>query len=163
MGKWTAFKSKLSAFELEPDYAAKVEAAKGAYIGLSTAEMAWEFSLNRNTKQKLENEIKLTNIELEALSQLLVNDLESSDMQKVQLTSGETCYINSEPYTTVIDKEKLMAWVKKSKLQNLLTLPWQTLNGMSKGRLLSGREPISGTSVFLKTAIRIRGGNQEEE
>lgn len=161
--KWAKLRSKLPAFEQPKEWQARVDEIKKVYVGLDTAELAREFSAHRKIKQEHEAVIKDENAELEALSQLLVADLESSETQKMTLTTGETCYISSEPYSTVADKAKLLAYIKKAKMQDLLSLHFQTMNALNKERLASGKEPLPGTTVFLKTSARVRGGNDGEE
>lgn len=160
--KWSKLKDKVPPFEIPPEWAAKIDEAKATYIGLNTAELAREFVLHRNVKKNLENQVKLENTEMEALSQLLVSELEGTAMAKVTLLTGETIYVNSEPYATVEDKPKMMAWLKKSKLQSLLSLNYQTMSGLVKEYLAAGKEPPPGIKVYLKTSARVRGGNNEE-
>jgi hypothetical protein len=157
--KWSGLKEKLPAFEQEPAWQAKVEEKKKEYIGLDTAELAREFRNARQTKKQYEDCIAVCNMDLEALSQLLINDLESSQMQKVQLATGETVYIQIEPYCSVQDKSAVMEWIKKKKLTAMLSVQWQTLNAFVKEQLVTGKPSPPGVAVFLKTSARLRGGN----
>ncbi len=163
MGKWTSLKKQLPKFEVEPEYAARVEEKKKEYIGLDTAEMAREFKVVRGAKKAAEETISGLNLELEALSQLLVNDLETQSISKLTLQTGETVFISDEPYSSVADKEALMAWVKKKKMQSLLTLNWQTMNSMVKELLSAGKPIMPGVKVFMKSSARLRNGNSSEE
>ncbi len=162
-GKWRSFKDKLPKFEVEPEYAARVEEKKKEYIGLDTAEMAREFKVIRAAKKAAEEAISGLNLELEALSQLLVNDLETQSISKLTLQTGETIFISDEPYASLDDKEALMAWVKKKKMQSLLTLNWQTMNSLAKELLSAGKPIMPGVKVWLKTSVRLRNGNSSEE
>jgi phage host-nuclease inhibitor protein Gam len=163
MQKWAALKRKVDLWQQPPEYQTKVDEAKGQYVGMEAAELAHRFAHHRNAKSALEEQIKGFNVELEALSQLLVENLESSEIQKVQLTTGETVYIQVEPYCAVQDKEALHAWIKKSKLQSLFTVNFQTMNGLVKEMLMAGKPAPPGVAVFLKTSARVRGGNHNED
>jgi hypothetical protein len=163
MGKWSKLKGIVEPFRQPETWQASIDEVKRTFVGLDSTELARQFKIVRESKRYLEATMKNINTELEAISQLLVEELESSELQKIQLTTGETVYINSEPYASVEDKAKLAAWVKKKKLQDLLTLNWQTLNGLTKGELEAGRVAPSGVKVFLKTSARLRGGASEEE
>lgn len=160
MGKYTHLRGQLPAFELEPVFQQKVTDAKTAYQALSVADLAREFGMQRKEKDAHEEAIKVINVELEALSQLIVEDLEAGDLQKVQIASGATVYTQVEPYSSVENKEALFAYIKKAKMQALLTLPWQTLNALNKERLIGGKPVLPGSRCFLKTSARLRGANQ---
>lgn len=163
MGKWDALKGKLPAFEVEPEYQQKVDEAKLSYVALDAADMARAYKLRREAKRDLEEIISSHNLHLEALSQLLINNLEAESLQKIQLGTGETVFLQSEPYSSVIDKKKLMDYIKKNKMTDCLIVHFKTLGSLNKERLINGQAPLPGTKVFIKTAARIRGGNDNEE
>lgn len=163
MGKYAALKSTLPKFELEPDFRQKVDAIKSKFIGCDAVELARSFAMARKEKQTLEAEIKSQNVELEALSQLLVENLEGAEIQKIQLATGETCYLQDEPYASIEDRSQVMAWMKKHKLTAMLTVQWQSYNAMVKDMLVQGKAVPPGTKVYMKTSARLRGGNSTEE
>lgn len=163
MGKYNGLKKMLPKFELEPDFRAKVDEAKKAFIGCDAPEMARAFAITRREKQGLEAQIKMQNVELEALSQLLVENLEDSEVQKIQLATGETVYLQDEPYATVEDRSKVMAWMRSRKLTAMFTVQWQSFNAMVKDMLVQGKPIPPGTKVFMKTSARLRGGNSQSE
>lgn len=162
-GKWTSLKTKLPKFEAEPEYAAKVEELKQQFVGLDTTELAREFKRARAQKKEFEEQVYDLNVGLEALSQLLIADLEARAIQKMQLATGETIYIQDEPYASVADQAALLAWVKKQKLTGLLSLNWQTMNGIVKEHLAAGRPAPPGVKVFMKTSARLRNGASGSE
>ncbi len=99
------------------------------------------------------------NVEIEALSQLLVDALETQNIQKVELASGAICFLQDTPYPVVKDREAVMAWIKKQKMTSLLSVHYQTLKAMTNERLIAGKPLIPGTEVFLKTQARIRNAS----
>lgn len=161
MGKYDKLKSKLPAFQQEPTFQAKVDEAKSRYQALEATELVRTFNSERHKKKSFEEAIASSNIELEALSQLLIQNFEASGLSKLTLESGLSCYQQMEPYSSIQDLQTILAFIKKQKMQNLLTLQWQTMNALNKERLVEGKPPLPGTQVFLKTSIRLRNGSSE--
>lgn len=156
MGKWERFRSKLPKFEIPPEWKVKVEKAKETYQALSPTELAREYKMQRELKDQFETAIKGCNTELEALSQLLVENLEGEELQKIQLASGDTVSIASDLYTTVNDKPAFHAWVKRNKLEQLLSMHYKTLNGLMKEMAVNGKPFPSCVGVYFKTSARLR-------
>jgi hypothetical protein len=163
MGKYDKLKGKLPAFQQEPSFQQKVDEAKSEYLALEPSDLARTFSSVKQRKKSFEDLISIANIELEALSQMLVENFEVTGLSKFQLSTGETCYQQTEPYSSVMDQEALLAWVKKEKMQALLSLAWATMNALNKERLVAGKAPLPGTAVFLKTSVRLRGGSSDSQ
>ena len=79
-------------------------------------------------------------VELEALcAGSTVENLESSSTQKLTLNSGATVYLSSEPYASIEDKEKLMAWVKKHRLTTMLMIHFKTRKPRQGRGLVNGQ------------------------
>lgn len=152
----------LPPFQEEGTYQEKINESKSTMIGLDTADVARVFVKTRNEKKALEAEISALNVVLEACSQLLVAQLEGQDVQKLTLTTGETVFLQSEPYPSVESKDQLRTWVLEQNMEEILSVHYQTLVGMVKDRLSNGEEPPPGVSVFLKTKARCRGGSAAE-
>jgi hypothetical protein len=163
VGKYDAMKGKLPQFQQEPSFQAKVDEIKSQYQALDAPELARIYSLERVRKKDFEEQIADLNVGLEAISQLLVDQMEAGGLMKFSLASGETCFQQTEPYSSIQDQQALMAWIKKQRLQSLLTLQWQTMNALNKERLIAGKPPLPGTQVFLKTSIRLRNGTNSQE
>jgi hypothetical protein len=170
VGKYSNLKSKLPAFVEEESYQSKVDTAK-QFI-LASAENAEAANVNRlaalfserkRAKEALEESISELNVEIEALSQMLCEALEDQDMQKVTLSSGALVYLQDTPYPQVKDKEALMAWIKKQKMNTLLTIHYQTLKGLVNEMLVGGKPCPPGVEVFLKTSARLRNGASDSE
>jgi hypothetical protein len=160
--KWQ--KANLEPFQQPPDFQSRVNERKEEFIGLDAPELTRAFNSARNLKHGHEGVIKAINIELEALSQLLVEHLETATISKLTLDTGETVFTQSEPYCSVEDEVLLRAWIENNGLEELLSINFRTLNALTKERLIDGKAPPSGVKVFLKTSARIHGGsngNQE--
>jgi hypothetical protein len=146
----------LPAFKEESSWQEQINEVKQTMVGFNTSEVAREFALTRRDKKKLEEQIKDLNTQLEACSQLLVEQLQGQDIQKITLSTGETVYLQSDPYPSVKDKDQLRLWVMQEGMEEVLSVHYQTLVGLVKGRLNDGQEPPPGVEVFLKTKARCR-------
>lgn len=169
MGKYTHLRHKLPAFEVSAEasgqaaWFAKVTEWKQEFLGTENGEnanasrLATEYALRDRRKKDLESQISQLNIELEALSQLGVEAMESDGTQKIDLASGGSVSIKDTPYTSTEDREKVFDWIKKNKMKSILTVNYQTLSAINNERLVAGKEVIPGTKVFLKTKLLVRG------
>jgi hypothetical protein len=173
MGKYTHLRHKLPAFEKSDNgmaaWFSKVDKWKRDFLGVESAEnanaarLAAEYAQRDAEKKQLEAQIAQLNIELEALSQLGVESLESDGLQKIDLAAGGYVSISDKPYTSVSDRAKIFAWIKKNKMQDLLTMNYQTLSAINNERLVAGKPLIPGTIVYMKTRLSVRGVNGEAE
>jgi hypothetical protein len=162
--KLRQLKQKLGLQEKQEDqgWQAKIDLYKEAMTDLETPELARRFSIARARKRQLEEEVSLCSTEMEAMSQLLVQNLQNSETQSVHLNTGETVFVQIEVYPANVDKDQLRAWVMVEGMLELLTVNYQTLAGLTKERLINGQEPPPGVEVFLKSKARVRGGNASE-
>lgn len=140
----------LPQYQEEPEYQEKVETAKGPFVGLSTAELAREFKRTRLLKKDLEEQVSSLNIELLALSQLLVNDLQGQELSKVTLDSGGTVYLKTEVYPATTDKALVRVWAIEAEMPEILTVNYRTLQSIVKERLQEGLDLPPGVAAFLK-------------
>ncbi len=179
MGKYTHLRHKLPAFALSAEasglaaWYAKVDKFKQDFLGCAmgananAARLAAEYARRDAQKRTLEAEISELNIELEALSQLGCEAMESDGAQKIDLSAGGYVSISDRPYSSVEDRAKVFAWVKKNKMTDLLTLHYQTLSALNNERLVEGKPLIPGTKVFMKTKLTVRNvgtnGNDDKE
>lgn len=168
--KWAAFRTKIEPFVAEQSFQSKVDEAK--MLILSTHEgdnaninhLAALYAQRKQKKDDLEEQIGDLNVELEALSQLLVDAFENENIQKVELSSGASVYLSDGIYPSVEDREKLFAWIKQHKMSKLLSVNSQTLKGLVGEMLQDGKPAPAGVKVYLKTQARMRnaGRNGEE-
>lgn len=161
-GKYRHLRGKLPAFENPPAWEEKVSEAKQNYLKLDTTELGREFANFKVQKSNLEANIKSINTELEALSQLLVERLETGDLEAIELANGIKVGIRDEPYTSIDDQKKFYAWIKKTRQTNLLKINFQTLNAMVKDMIISGKKNPPGTKVFMKTSAKVTGIKSEQ-
>jgi hypothetical protein len=163
MGKYDKLKGKLPTFQQDSTFQQKVDEAKNAYQSRDMTSLVTMCSSVRQKKENLNDQIASLNVELEAISQLLGQHFEDAGLSKLTLEDGTTCYTQTEPYSSVSNQSILLAFIKKQKMSNLLSLAWGTMNAMNKERLVSGKPPLPGTQCFLKTFVRLREGAAQTE
>ena len=161
-GKYRHLRGKLPAFENPPAWQEKVTKVKGNYLSLDTKDLGQSFADFKSRKRILEDKIKEMNTELEALSQLIVERLETGDLQSIELANGIKVGIKDEPYASIDDQEKFYDWIKKTKQTGLLKINFQTLNAMTKDMIISGKKNPPGTKVFIKTSAKVTGIKNEQ-
>lgn len=163
--KWQKLKAKLDPWKPEPSYQERIEEEKKQYVGLSPVELARMFKMFDDKNSEYEQLIKSHNLQIEALSQLIVSALESSDIQSIELESGMKCGLRIEPYVSVLDTEEAHAeydkWIHSKDMKKLLTLNTQTRNGIVKQLLETGKPTPTWAKVFLKTSAKLTGKKKE--
>jgi hypothetical protein len=93
---------------------------------------------------------------------MLVETMTEEGLPKVELAGGESLYIQVTPYPKVTDVDALDKWIKKQKLEDLYTVNYQTLKGITNDLLVNGKEPPPGVSAFIKSQARVRGIGKDE-
>lgn len=172
--KWAALKSKVPEFVEERSYQQKVDEAKQLLLGTLSGKdanierLAAMFQQRRKLKAKHEEEIYGLNVEINALSQLLIEAYEDEGIENSTLTSGGTGYIGYTPWVRINDERAFYAWLHKQGMDELRKINAQTLKGMVSEKVLedlsAGREPKlpPGTEFKLGKQFRIVNGNKEE-
>lgn len=123
---------------------------------LQKVEKGRRYCAVRDEKDELEERIKKLNVELEALSQLLITDMEREGTDLFRLQTGESLSIKDEPYVSIANKDVFLGWIKQNNMEDLLTVHYMTMSSMTKDRLVQGLEPPPGLKVFLKQSITRR-------
>lgn len=171
--KWSVLKGKVEAFQLNPSFQEKVNEAKKAYIGLESAELARQLAIEDRAKEICEEVISMRNVEIEAISQLFVEAMEGSSVEKITLDSGMSCSVDVTPYIGVADtpeaREAYDRWVHSKNIKPLLTLNAKTRDVFVKEELMlnfSQGKPIAKpiaawVKVFLKTRAKLYGRKKE--
>lgn len=153
-GKYADVIDKLPAWDHEePSYQAKIDAKKREIyneIGeaLSSSAIATLYRNTRLEKDVLEEELYATDLELAAISQMLVDRYEIDGITSTTLDTGEKVAIQYEPYAVVEDKEKIWQWCKDNGYEREMQLHWKTLNAITKERLLQGQPEPDGVRAF---------------
>lgn len=175
MGKYTHLRHKVPAYDQSEEakgmeaWYGKVNAWRLEFLGTTDGEhanpafLAAEYAKRDRLKKDLEEQISSLNIELEALSKLGVECMETGGMEKIDLSIGGKVGIKDTPYTSVNDRKKIFEWIKKNKMTEILTVNYQTLSGMNNERLLAGKALIPGTKIFMKTKLSVSSRVKDED
>ena len=164
-GKYTKYRGVLPAFQNEASYQQKVNNEKLNFSKLETTEsLAEQLAKEKRIKDQYEDKLKAINCRVEALSQLLVDRLETDGMERVTLAGGASVGLYDGVYPSVENETIFYSWVDAEGLEDLYTVHYQTLKGMCGELLSDGKEPPPGVKVYLKTQARVRepGGKDGE-
>lgn len=166
MGKWASFKNKLKALPLDVEYQEKVDHAKRGFKRKGIRDLTLAFGRTYRAKKSLEEKIKLMNVELAALDQLIMSWMEDNGQTQFRLRSGALISIKDDVYAHVQDQKKFFKWIKQSRSVYLLSVHPKKLESLVKDRLENGQgsiaEPVPGVRAFLKSSISYRGKYKKE-
>jgi hypothetical protein len=158
MGKYTKLKKDMVRFTQPTDWQLEIDNRKVELRQTPNAELADLYNVTRDKKDDLHEQERKLNTTLEAISQLLVDRLETDGLTSFKTEDGTTMYIKDEPYCSAQDKASLLQWVKEQGMEELLSIHYQTLSGLVKTRLENGEELPPGVAVFMKSSIQRRAG-----
>lgn len=129
---------------------ALIRGVGGAPIASSVAKV---FVGVRKMKNAYNEQEKITNILVEAYEQILINQYEIEETTSLKLDDGAAVRIQYEPHGAVTDKEANRLWAIENGMENSLSLPWQTVNALTKEALLRGEEPPAGVECTTRTKV----------
>lgn len=163
MGKWSKFKSTLQRYVPEGDYQDKIDAVKQELSGKDHAWLGERLGELKLGKRNAEAALKVINLEIEAVGQLLLDWMEAHKLSKIELASGGLVSMKDVPYCSVSNLEALKKWIKDNRMGTLLSVHWQTLNSLVKDALIEGKAVPKGVKVYMKTTVAYRGPNRDEQ
>jgi len=161
MGRWDKLKERYEKAPLraEEGYRDRLSETIANHSGKTIAELTAAYREARDTKEEHEEAIKGLNLELEALSQLLIEKLEQQDLTSIKTDEGHTFTVKTEPYPSVFDRGILEEHIEKHpELDYLYSVHPSSLSALVKDLLDSGRdaEVPAGVKIFLKSIIQMR-------
>lgn len=164
-GKYSHLKGKLTQFTEESDYQQKVNNKKAEILTEMKldGQEASMFNLGdilvraRLRKANLEAEVKAENLIIAAMTQVLVDRLESEDYTSLKLNNGVSLSIKDDVYCSVADKKAFYDWIEETDQMDLLTVNYQTMSALTKGYLTDGKEAPPGVATYFKQGITVRG------
>ena len=80
------------------------------------------------------------------------------DIQTLKFEDGASVSVQAEPVASVKDHDALREWAMGNGFERNLTLAWQTVNSLSKQRLLDGEAPPAGVEMAVRTKTILRRG-----
>lgn len=172
-GKWSYLRDKYPKIPVEAEYQQKIDAVLDdksdenptfQRYGLSLRELPDEDFKNEYLKRRdelddLAARQKVLNLEVEAMTRLMVSRFEDEGTTSVTYDDGVSLGHSVEPYPFVEDPVALLAWIKRKGMEAMLTLNYQTMASLVKERL-EGKvnEPLpDGINVYMKDKLSCRG------
>jgi len=107
----------------------------------------------RKMKDSFDEQEKVTNALLEAYKQILVDQCEEEGLATVKFRDGSGMRLQYEPNGRVVDREANRKWAMNTGLENLLSLPWQTVNSLTKQALLRGEDAPPGVEATTRVKV----------
>lgn len=144
----------------EPKFREKVEARKRE-IGAETVSLsglAQSYKQLRSEKDKIGEEESALNVEIAAIEELMHTAFEAEGLTSVKLADGSSVSVSEEPSATIVDRDRLLEWIKANGYERLLTIYSQTVGSLAKEILLEGGEQAvdaDGNLTVMGGAVRV--------
>lgn len=120
------------------------------------------YVIARSDKETLEHMAREANLELEAISQMLVASQEVGDSdwgafgaseRAIKLTNGDSIRVQPEVFAMPRNKNDFREWCYTHGLRSKMELPDKATSDLVKLRLLNGESEPSGIEVYVRTRI----------
>lgn len=161
MGKWDeVLKDVPRLDEHDASKREKINSAKRAIMAeteykANSAFLAHQYVAMRSAKEEIEAELSEAEIQLAAITELMDAQFDADGNTFLRLDNGKAVGVYTEPHAIVEDKEALKEWWHEQGLDNLLQVPWGTMNGLLKQRLENGAPKIPGVGYLKKVKVRL--------
>ena len=160
-GKYAHVIAKLPRFlGTEPDYQTKVDAVKEAMKkeeGYKQwgSHLARQYASIRAEAEAAKAVLSEINLRLEAIEQLLGDQLENEGVTSIRLDSGDLVISMQEPVGRVTDKEAFRQWCVANGFEKHLQLWPSTMVSVLKERLLVGEPAMTGVEAGWRRTFRL--------
>lgn len=147
---------------VDADRQTRLDALKEKFKKDPPVKIAKIYTELRNELKRLAEEESTANLALEAITQILCeSQMRGEDgwgsygttSNTLPLANGDRVRIDVEPYATVADRDAFREWAIKEGFGNMLSLPWSTINSVTKKRLLAGDPEPPGVKTYKKRVI----------
>ena len=125
-------------------------------LSMRLADLADAWDRVRALKDKMDEYSRACAHMLDAISQVMVDKMEDADATSQSFGPLGTFYLKDTPYPSVEDRAALVKWMKKNKMEDILTVNYKTLEGIVNERLIEGKTVPAGVKVFMKTTLARR-------
>lgn len=132
------------------NYQFKLDEAKEAYQDRKPSVLLTQYARMRARVDRIESLLKKRKVQVEALSQLIVEAYEGHGITSMKVDKVGTLRTDYVPYSHVVDKSAYYTWCMENGFGPQMMLPWQTTNSVTKERLLSGEDAPPGIEVYVK-------------
>jgi hypothetical protein len=158
MGKYSEFTGKIGA-ETPGDNWAKITAAKRELLekGITTIELAAaRYQTISVDLDVLEEDAATLRLYRQAVEQILLDLFERDRIKNVTTDFGLFSRVDI-PQVKMDNKQEFYAWLKSQGMDDLFTVNANTANMIVKEALLAGKDLPPGTSISMRTNIRMKG------
>lgn len=159
MGKYSGVMDGLpKAGPSDPSFQEKVDRVKGDLGAVYTtpAQLAAAYKTTRLQKEEVEQKSAELHLTLTAIEQLLWDRFEAEDIQSLKLEDGSSVSVQVEPVGKVTNADVFREWAIANGYERSMSLPYQTMNALTKARLLDGDAPPDGVEVNVRTKTVFR-------
>ena len=111
------------------------------------------YCMLRDQIDELEAQLSQKKEALDAHVQLIIGWMEEAGLTKYRLESGDSLAVTDKPYCQVVDKDRWLTWIHETGQDDLLSVHYQTMNGMVSARLQDGRDLPPGIKAYIKSSI----------
>jgi hypothetical protein len=143
----------------DADYQKRVDDAKVAIVERTASTLAERYAALRVEKDAADDALSAINLQLEATTQLIVDQFEQDGLTSVKLDGGQSVTVGYEPYSVVSDRDALWEWgmdPNQGNMARAFTLNWQLLNSLVKDLLLKGEPEPPGVTATSRSKITFR-------
>ncbi len=157
MGKYNEVNKRLTKLmDDDLNHQARVEEVKLTIDDRASESLARAWRELRGREKALKEKLSGVELALVAYEQLIENAYEEVGITSLKFKEGGSVSLEFVPHATVTDREKFRRWCIDEDLTNSLMLPFQTLNALTKERLLDGQNEPPGVKAFVRTKFVLR-------
>lgn len=153
MGKYSHL--KLPKF-VEPDvdnHRLRVNEAKDKIHNRKSTELSRRYTGIRIEKKRAQDILSCVQVQLDACSELLVDQFEADGITSLKLEDGSSVRVDVKPYPVTKDREVFRQWCIDDGLQKEMHLAWPTMSSLMCNMLLAGEDIPPGLEAFMKDKI----------
>jgi hypothetical protein len=159
-GKWDSRKGQFPRRAAGDEaFIEKVSLAKATYACYPIAGLADKWVELKKEKEQHEADVSLLNVELEAIAQVLLDQMEAQDLTHVETNTGQKLGVKTDIYPTVVDKQLLEAHIAANPdLEYLYNVHPASLASFVRDLLERGLDAQlpPGISIFFKSTVGVR-------
>jgi hypothetical protein len=123
-------------------------------IGARTANrLASLYADVRKMKDSFDKQEKTTNVIVDAYEQLLVEQYEAETTRSLELDGVGVVRVQYEPAAKIVDKAANRKWAVDNGMEQDLSLPWPTVNALTKALLLQGEDAPGGVEAVSRPKV----------
>jgi hypothetical protein len=161
LGKWSSLREILEKAPEDPTNRDKINLVK-ANLADDLATLGNEYRSVRDLKDDIKEFLSDVEVEIQAYTEKIVATLEENQLKQIRLNDGTSITIKDDVYTQVVDKPKWFRFIKENGLISLLSVHYQTMNGLVKERFEKGENVPDGLKATIKSGLLLRRKNGEE-